>query len=194
MYYHPSNTPYKQDRRVNRFKYPKNLHHSMLVAYAEGGEKLNSAELGLVGYTWKAEVFGSDIHIKRVDLPAVLVIKARAGISQVDFTFDQNMRPFVCYVAEGLPYYYHFASGTSTYAEVALPAEVKFPRCEIDFRTVPEIPKSDIILGYTREGNLCYRIQRERFLMEHIIATDPKKTMLWRVGRTISTEFGYQWR
>ncbi len=56
------------------------------------------------------------------------------------------------------------------------------------------IPNSDIILGYTRAGNLCYRIQRERFGKEYIIATDPKKTMLWRIGRLVDDRFGYQWR
>lgn len=195
MYYQPANLPHVPTKGLYRFIDPLRRHHKMTVAYTIGGPVLSDASAGLLGYVWKAFVDKDDrVIVKREDQDTTHVITTRAGITQLDFTIDQNMRPFLTYVVEGLPYYYHFDADDSTYSEVALDESIKFPRCELDMRENHNIPHSDIILGYTREGNLCYRIQRERFKKEHIIAVDQKKTMLWRIGRLVDNRFGYQWR
>lgn len=195
MYYHPSGKPYVPTKALYRFEDPKRRHHKMTVAYTQGGPVLADASLGLTGYVWKAYIDAANrVIVKREDEATEHVIFVKSSISQLDLTIDQNMRPFLCYVVNGLPYYYHFNAEDSTYSEVALDPSIKFPRCELDMRENHNIPSSDIILGYTRAGNLCFRIQRERYEREHIIATDPKKTMLWRIGRLVDNRFGYQWR
>ena len=195
MYYQPDGLPHIPTKDLYRFVEPKCRHHSIKVAYTEGGPEFARADLGLTGYVWKAYVDEQDhIIVKREDLDELHIITERQNITQLDFTIDQNMRPFFTYVADGLPYYYHFNKENSTYSEVALDPSIKFPRCELDMRENANIPSSDIILGYTRDGNLCYRIQRERYSKENIIATDQKKTMLWRIGRLVDNRFGYQWR
>lgn len=194
MYYHPTNQKYTVTQEVDKFLTPKNRHHDMLTAYTDGGKVLADASQGITGYVWKAFYQNGKIFIQREDQDEVHEITTRAGVTQLDLTIDQNMRPFLVYVANGLPYYYHFDATTSDYGEVALPAEIKFPRCELDTRTIEDIPMSDIIIGYTRAGNLCYRVQRERFTKENIITTDAKKTMLWRIGLLKDGRFGYQWR
>lgn len=196
MYYHNHGKPYIPTKALYRLNEPKRRHHSMLIGYTEGGPVHSRAEHGLTGYVWK--VFykdNNDVVVIREDEPDTeYLITNKAGVTQLDMTFDQNMRPFVVYVADGLPYYFHFNADDSSYSEVALDPTIKFPRCELDYRETHEIPRSDIILGYTRDGNLCYRIQHERFTKENIIATDPKKSMLWRIGRLVDGRFGYQWR
>lgn len=194
MYYQPKGKPHTPTRALYRFKDPKCRHHAMTVSYAEGGAVLSNASIGLTGYVWKAYLSGDKVLLNREGEDAVHEVLTRDGITQLDLTFDQAMRPFITYVADELPYYYHFNAEDSTYSEVALDRSIKFPRCALDMPEAVNIPNSDIILGYTREGNLCYRIQRERFKVEHIIATDVKKTMLWRVGRLVDERFGYQWR
>lgn len=195
MYYHPVGSSYIHTNSLYRFEDPKRRHHKMTEAYTQGGPELGNASLGLLGYIWKAYVNEkNEIVIKREDQSDFHVVVVKPNVTQLDFTVDQNMRPFLCYVSNGLPYYYHFNGSNSTYSEVALDPTIKFPRCELDMRESHNISNSDIILGYTREGNLCYRLQRDRYQIEHIIATDPKKTMLWRIGRLIDDRFGYQWR
>ena len=195
MYYQPTGRPHIPTKDLYRFQDPKRRHHKMTVAYTQGGPVLADAYLGLVGYVWQAYVDEQNqIIVKREDLDELHVITTKQNITQLDLTIDQNMRPFLTYVADGLPYYFHFNAEDSTYSEVALDPSIKFPRCELDMRENHNIPNSDIILGYTREGNLCYRIQRERYGKEYIIATDQKKTMLWRIGRLVDDRFGYQWR
>ena len=195
MYYQPQNTPHIATKDLYRFLAPSNRHHKMTIAYTQGGPAYADAAQGLTGYVWKAYVDEQDqIIVKREDLDELHVIATKPNITQLDLTIDQNMRPFLVYVVDGKPYYFHFNADDSTYSEVALDPSIKFPRCELDMRENHNIPNSDIILGYTRDGNLCYRLQRERFLQEHIIATDQKKTMLWRIGRLVDGRFGYQWR
>ena len=186
---------HRPTKDLYRFVSPKNRHHAMTTAYTEGGPVLADASLGLVGYVWQTYVDSNDqVIVKREDQDELHVITTKAGITQLDLTIDQNMRPFLTYVANGLPYYFHFNAEDSTYSEVALDPSIKFPRCELDMRENHNIPNSDIILGYTRAGNLCYRIQRERFTKEYILATIPHKSMVWRIGRTKDGRFGYQWR
>lgn len=195
MYYQPENRPHIPTKRLYRFQDPQRRHHKMTVAYTQGGPAFADASQGLEGYVWYAYIDDQDqIIVKREDLDELHIITTKANITQLDLTIDQNMRPFLCYVADGLPYYYHFNAEDSTYSEVALDPTIKFPRCELDMRENHNIPYSDIILGYTRAGNLCYRLQRERFQQERVLATDPKKTMLWRIGRLVDDRFGYQWR
>lgn len=195
MYYHPAGFPHFPTKELYRFTDPKRRHHGMKVAYTQGGPEFSDATYGLLGYVWMAYVDKDDrIIVKREDLDELHHITTKANVTQLDLTIDQNMRPFLTYVADGLPYYFHFNHQDSSYSEVALDPSIKFPRCELDMRENHNIPNSDIILGYTRDGNLCYRIQRERYLKENIIATDPKKTMLWRIGRLVDYRFGYQWR
>lgn len=180
---------------LHLFRDPYCRFYKMTVAYTVGGAELFSTTAGLLGYVWKAYVDDKDrIVVQREGEHDFHVVTTKANVTQLDITFDQNMRPFLTYVANGLPYYYHFNSDLSTYSEVALDPHIKFPRCELDMREAGSIPRSDIVLAYTRGGKLCYRIQRERFRQEHVIATDKKKTMVWRIGSLTNGRFGFLWR
>lgn len=194
MYYQPSGKRHTITTYLHKFEPAKATNCGILEAFAEGGPVISDVSKGLSGYIWKAYIDGTQVVITRIGSDEIYKVNIGRIVSQLDLTFDQNMRPFLTYVADGLPYYYHFNSEDSTYSEIALDNSIRYPRCELDTRNTEDIPRSDIILGYIRDGNLCYRLQRERFLKERIIATDNKKTMLWRIGRLIDGRFGYQWR
>lgn len=174
------------------FAPPRNRHYPMTVAYCEAGSTLTDTAGGNLGYFWKAFLRGNDVCLQREDLDDVHVMFDARGITQIDLAFDQTMRPFFCYVKDGSPYYYHFEKETSAYAEVALPVDIKTPRCALDLPL--SIPLSDIYILYSRGTGLYYRIQRERFTKEHLIAKIANKSMVWRIGRTKSGAFGYHWR
>lgn len=197
MYYQPEDKSYRvvYKRQVD-FIHPRDRHYPMAEAYTEGGAVIGKTDDELQGYVWKAYIKGDKVLLHREDSPTdtLLTLVTQKGVTQIDITFDQTMRPFLTYVAGGKAYYLHFNANSSKYEKVALPNDVTSPRCEIDYRDKEDISKSDIILGYTNQGKLCYRIQRERFSKEHVIMTDPKKTLLWRVGRLKDGSFGYQWR
>ena len=191
MYHQPTGRPHVMTK-LAEFLPPRNRHYPMGIAYCEAGPTMTKAEDGMLGYVWKAFLRGNEICVKREDLDEIHVITTKENITQLDITFDQTMRPFLCYVKDGLPYYYHFNKDDSSYSEVALDPTVTFPRCALDMPY--DISNSDIYIGYNRNGNLCYRIQRERFTKEYILATIPHKSMVWRIGHTKDGRFGYQWR
>lgn len=200
MYYHPDNRDYTQIKVGNLggvdFLPPRAYHYGMLEAYSDGGPTISKVEDGLTGYVWHTYLDRDKVYIQREDLPESqpMLLITHKGITQIDVTFDQTMRPFLVFVADGGANYLHFNAITNAYDVVKLPDTVISPRCELDYRKVQDIPRSDIILGYTNAGKLCYRLQRERFLKEHKIAEDPKKTLLWRIGRLTDGRFGYLWR
>lgn len=194
MFYQPDGKPFVVSK-IHRFTAPKNRHHNMQVAFSDGGKTYGSVADGVTGYVWKAWIDGDAVKLRREDLGDTRTEFTASGLTQLDLCFDQNMRPFFAYVLGGVAHYRYYDFDTNTYNAVSLvdPA-IRFPRCALDDPDPANAPQSDIILGYTRNGNLCYRIQRERFQKEYIVATDAKKTMLWRVGRTTDLRFGFQWR
>lgn len=197
--YHRYDEVHTPTTALFRFQEPKGRRGSMLEAYSEGGPVLNNSSLGLSGFIWCSDIEiiegKSTVVVYRDDIPDVRTpIFKREGLEQLDFTFDQNMRPFFAYMVAGRSYYWHFNAEDSTYSEVPLPVEIKYPRCSLDILDTINIPSSDIILGYARGPNLCFRIQRERYSKERIIATKSNKSMLWRCGLLKDGRFGYQWR
>lgn len=195
MYVMPEGRSYKPTQQLYMFTEPKRRHHRMTVAYAEGTEELAvTSRKGLTGYIWRVYVDVDDVFIEREDLGVPTKLFSYPGITQIDLTFDQNARPFVTFMADGKSFYYHFDPQTNSYNYVELPTGSTFPRCELDYRLVDDAPRSDIILAYLRDGVVYYCIQRERYLKEYEVGRDPKKSMLWRIGRCIDGSFGYHWR
>lgn len=181
--------------KLAEFKSPRDRHYPMTVSYCDGGAVVADINGSLVGYVWKLSIAdNNDVVLEREDGQKRHILFNKPNISQIDFCFDQTMRPFVVYVVDEQAYYYHFDPITSTYGEVVLDASIKFPRCALDYTAEEDIPKSDIIIGYTNNGKLCARLQRERFSIEYVLATNNKKSMVWRVGRTKDNRFGYMWR
>lgn len=189
---------FKKPHLLNKlvdFLPPRDRHYPMTVSYCEGSESVGDVSKGLKGYIWKISLAeNGDVVLEREDGQNREVIFNKAGITQIDFCFDQLMRPFIVYVVNEQAYYYHFEPMTSTYGENVLDASIKFPRCFLDYTETEKIPFSDVIIGYTNNGKLCARIQRERFSTEYVLAENPKKSMVWRIGRTKDNRFGYMWR
>lgn len=173
------------------FKPPRNRYHGMTEAYCDGGEILSNTKT-ISGYVWKCFLRGDEVCIQREDTDVVSVLFKHAGINKLDFCFDQNMRPFVCFSDAESSYYHHF-SRNSLYESSKLPESVRNASCILD---LPEdINLSDIHLAYSRDGNLCVRVQRDRFSKEYIAATSPNKSLVWRAGYlTGYGSHGYMWR
>ncbi len=179
----------------NEFLPPRNRHYPMTVVYSLGGIDIGNYTQGLAKYVWKAYIEDDTIYVEREDKPSTKqAVLTKQNITQLDLAFDQSMRVFLTYVADNKAYYYGFNAQTSDYQEIQLAKGIEFPRCSIDFHEQELVNRSDVILGYVRGENLCYRVQRERFTKEHVIASNANKSMLWRIGRTKDNRFGFMWR
>ena len=177
---------------LHSFAYPKNLHHSNVESYTLGGATIGESKTDLNTHTWYGYLDGKAIKIKRVDLNDEHTILEAENITELDFTFDQNMRPVVTYVSNNKPYIYIYDANKFT--SIALDERFKYPKVELDNKILKSLPSSDVILGYTYEGKLCYRMQRDRFLIEYVVGQNKLKTILQKIGITTDGRFAFQWR
>lgn len=196
MYLQNPGQPYKQFQWDTNtfFQAPHNRHHSPLVAYSLGAEQVYAPPTDRGTHIWKAYMNGDDLMIEREDNPHPIKITTKQGITSIGLSFDQNMNPFLLYVANKRPFYYYFNAATSNYEEVPLPVGWKHPCICMDYTQQHRTAMSDIILGFVQGADLCFAIQRERFLQKHVIETNPKKSILYKIARLSNTRFAYQWR
>lgn len=146
----------------------------MLRAWEMGGVAISDASQGLSVKLWQLRGVKHDDSATidvAISAPGVAetVLFSGDDITEIDLAFDQNMRPFVCYVQAGAAKYYWWDGSIPGYATVTMAAGVTNPRCCLDDHRDFDIANSDIILAYLRAGNLYYRQQRDRFNTERLL-------------------------
>ncbi|MGP5103609.1 hypothetical protein ACTXJH_06545 [Psychrobacter celer] len=175
------------------FLYPRSKNYPLTESWENGGVALSDPSEDLTKYVWQAWTDGMTIAVKRADLDAYNVVLMDSNITEIDLTFDQNMRPCITYVADGISklYWYDAQQAKQVIDEYPL---ITNPRVSLDDKRRFNVANSDIIFAYQREDKLCYRVQRERFTVERVLATNPKKRLLWRIGMGSSNRFLFYWR
>lgn len=152
--------------------FPKNLPTVGLEAFEMGGVALNDPSQGLRVKPWRAfaDEFG-DVFVESDDDPPVFQFSA-PGISTISLTFDHNMEPFVAFTQPSGAKFYWFDTLDSQHKITDLPAGSSWPRASLDDKRRISVGTSDIILAYIRDGNLYFRQQRDRYLIEYILYPD----------------------
>lgn len=175
------------------FSYPRSKSYPLTESWENGGVALNDPSEDLTKYVWQAWTDGTTITVKRSDLATETVLVTDTSITEVDLTFDQNMRPCIAYVANGISKLYWYDSVRAMQVTDNF-VGITSPRVSLDDKRRFNVSNSDIIFAYQREDKLCYRVQRERFGVEHILATNTKKRLLWRIGMGRNNRFLFYWR
>lgn len=139
-----------------------------------------SYELGGVGfsdpsepfkYKWKAYIDGKTIMAQRDGLEPQKIKDVEGRVNEVSLTFDQNMRPTLAYVEEGVSKLYWYDTAIQGMRTSIF--DVKNPRISLDDTRKFNIADSDIIFGYiSKDNKVKYRLQRERFSIEHDLVFD----------------------
>lgn len=152
---------------INRVKTPSEL----LVAYEMGSLQLQNPAGGLLQQLWTAKCAdGQNVYISAPNTPPVLLLTDQA-ITEIDLAFDQNMFPFLTYVSLGLVKFYWYDPTIPGFVISTILEFAITPRCTLDDKRSFDVGNSDIVLLYINllAGNVCYRIQRERYATEHVI-------------------------
>ena len=194
MFYQPDSSIFSIVKTLREFHPPYDQHHGLLTSYTKAGVAFNDMSEGLYKYIWRARYVNNKFLIRRMDTDEEIEWFEREGVWQMDFCFDQANNPFFCYMVGKKPYIYYIDEVTSIVTEKELPEYMWSPKCMLDCREIINIPDSDVVIGYMHGNKLCYALQRERFLQEHIITEDPTKTMLWRIGWNRVGRICFQWR
>lgn len=141
-----------------------------MVDYELGAAALNSAAENYNLHLWTAESDGSAVTVHREGVPPVTVL-ADAGITQIALGFDQTMRPHIAYMAAGVCklYWYNSLAGSM---QTLVIAGGRTPRLCMDEKRGVFIAYSDLILTYKLGTSVCIRVQRERFQIQTVRATN----------------------
>lgn len=165
-----------------RFLQPKNRPFSYLTSYERGGIALLDGSQGVNLKNWRGRYIGNDIVLDADDV-APTVVLTHAGITEFEFTFDQSMNPFISFMENDTDAkFYWFDTTLPGFTITTLPVGSVSPRCALDDHRDLEASVSDIILVYLRSGNLYFRAQRDRYLIEYLLQAGLGATKLGQVG------------
>ena len=171
---------------------------SLLVDSEEGGIGLNNPSEGMQYQAWSCNVDSSgNIYLSAPNTPPTIVLTV-PGISQVSFTFDQNMNPFIAYTQNGVAKFYWYDVAIPGFTTTTLEAGAATPRASLDDKRAFQINAgvTDILLFYVVGNNLYMRQQRDRYGIVYLMASNLQLQYLgntvFQVGMNVGMRFQVQ--
>jgi len=148
----------------------------------DGGVGLNNPAAGLLVRVWHGITDGTQITVW-TDGVTPTVIVTDTDITEISFTFDQNMNYACAYVSGGVTKLKWFDVTVNSMVTTTFGEDYFSPRVTLDDKHRMATGSSDIIFAYFRDGALCYRQQRDRYATEYELQSgfDPQER-LRRVG------------
>ena len=190
----PDNTLTELDRAS--FLPPRNKSQTATKCWELGGIALSDTSEPMQ-YYWYGYVKGKAIYLQRSGVEPIAVLAFAGDVTEMSFSFDQNMRPTIAYVENGVAKLYWYDSSAAKNV-VTLYPNITNPRLSLDDKRKFNIGNSDIIFAYVSDHNrLCYRLQRERYGTEHILLTDTTKSdkdplKLFNIGMSTANRFLFE--
>jgi hypothetical protein len=167
-----------------------------IVDYEDGGIAINDASRGLLYQRWRAILFRPGEVDSYVQLDAREVapftLVELPNITEISIAFDQLMRPTLAFVRNGVAYLRWFDSVPGQYVTDEIGAGIITPRVSMDDKRLiatDGYQLNDVILAYVRDGNLYYRQQRDRFLIERLLAEGVKPLIKIGFSRGLRFQF-----
>jgi len=168
-----------------------------LVDFEWGGVDLLDTSQGLQVYIWKCYYRDNWICIEN-DVVKHQLINVE-NVKSLSLSFDFNMHPTIAYTTENAAkqisaflYWYDTAQAKQITTEYG--TEYITPQVSLDDHRLHQSANADIIFAYIKNGNLYYRQQRDRFLIERLLAEDlGKHTELIQIGMTTKNRFQFQY-
>lgn len=132
-----------------------------------GGVGISDPSGGLTYQMWHG-VLDTATGTVLLDAPNTpqFVLYSEAGITQMDFSFDQNMKPCLAFTQNGVAKFWWYNTVNLQYEIITLTGAMT-PLTLLDDKREGLLGSSDIILFYLRDGRLYYREQRDRFTIEY---------------------------
>lgn len=177
----------------SKFLPPRNKTASATECWEIGGIALSDTSEPFK-YYWYGYVKGKAIYLHRSGAEPVTVLAFAGSVTEMSFSFDQNMRPTIAYVENGVAKLYWYDASVAKNVLTLYP-NITNPRLSLDDKRKFNIGNSDIIFAYVIDYNrLCYRLQRERYGAEHVLLTDTTKSddeplELFTIGMSIENRF-----
>lgn len=113
------------------------------------------------GVLWRGRLISGDILLDSSINTNPITIQLNA--SEFSFDFDALNKPIIIYKEQGITKLYAYDILTNTNTVVVIDGDNTNPKIATD--------GEELIIAYIKNGNLYYRIQRERFLQERLLYT-----------------------
>lgn len=163
---------------VSDFLEPRDRPYARLSSPHYGGGTIGSG--GQKDRVWVA--YYEDGYIKLGDeLGGTLINHVSVSdVRTISLAFDQNNYPVVFYMKDTGGFLYWHDPIPNAYVTI------QFPGCSSGQVVMDDLRDqvaylADVVLVYTREGTLYYRMHRERYTIERPLATDVKG-LVTRIG------------
>lgn len=154
----------------------KGLDISSVLDYEDGGIALDDPSEGNQYQVWRGRLVGDDIILDAPEVEPTIIYSA-SNITEISFTFDHNMRPAVTYVQAGVVKLRWYDTSIPAYNILGFSGAIT-PKIVMDDKRETQTSNKDMLLVYLQEGKLCYRQQRDRFLIEYVLAEGPYERLL----------------
>lgn len=173
------------------FTYPYNLTPpNKQTAYSYGGVNISDPSQGLEVQLWTAYVEADRVMLDAPSLIAPIVLLTLGDVREISLAFDQNMNPALAFVQYGITRLYWFDTLINDYVITDYSTAIS-PKITLDDRRELQSSNSDIIFSYVRDDNLYFRMQRERYLSEHLL----RENVAARIERMgMNTRNRLQWQ
>lgn len=184
--------------RPSRFVGARSLGVTKTIDYEDGGIAIRDPSRGLNYQRWRARLFNagdadSYVVLDAREVPETVVLEV-PHIEEFSFTFDQNMQPTIAYVVAGNAYFRWYDTTISEFTTADLGA-AKTPRVLYDDKRLvgsQGYQVSDVLLGYVRDNNLYMRVQRDRYEVEYLLASNVNPLIKIGFTRGLRVQFMHE--
>ena len=186
---------------IGQFQFPDNISNSdSLTDYEIGGIALQDPSRGLKYQAWKGywNPVDSTAYLQPLDesAPPVSIFTETGDVEDFSFTFDQNMRwAAVTRKGDDTVQFRWYDSVPAAYVTTTYTG-IRSVKLALDDSRATQINSgnSDIILTYISGGQVCWRIQRDRFSIQYVHSGVPLSGNIQITHFGLSNKLRLQWR
>lgn len=158
------------------------------VDYELGGVDLGDTSQGIRAKLWQMRVEGGDV-ILTDGMSISYTLFSSIGITEASVSFDQNMRPVVVYVENGITKLYWYDPEEQDQVFDVLANDIVSPKASLDDSRPETVSSSQVVISYIRNGFLCIRLQSERYAIENQLTAVDSSLRLVKTGMTLGNRF-----
>lgn len=140
------------------------------IDYELGPIAIQDASRGVDYQMWRTRMQNDYVYLSAPNVQEFVLLDL-PEITEISFTFDQNANVIFAYVQDGIAKLYWFDASVGDYVTTVFGADVLTPRITLDDKRLTQRSVSDVLLFYQRDSKLMMRMQRERFSIEHALAS-----------------------
>lgn len=157
--------------------------------FEDGGVAIENTSMGLLYQVWHARREEGVVYLGAENTPDFEILVG--NVSEISFTFDQNMRLVLAYVEDGVSKMRWYDTSAESDVLTILGDDVITPRVALDDKRTSQLAISDVVLMYVRGDAIFHRLQRDRYEVEYLTQPSGGRNGLVKIGMMRNLRFGW---